>query len=161
MTPNQISDMLTDLYWDAFGEFKAMPVIESKPEKPKRNIPYFDEFQIMFAVSATEVTPDSLKRDYEFYSNAYAAKGTIWWTNSGGSAGGGPFHDLLNVVKLDNNYAFGPTKKQVGWPTQKLAELNAVGVYKRKEPLVNVSAAYTKIAPKKSVKRSANAKTKS
>jgi len=153
MTPDQISNMFTDLYWDAFGEFKAMPVTDSKPAKAKRNIPYFDEFQIMFSLRSSEVTPDTLKGDYEFYCNAYAAQGTIWWTNSGGSAGGGPFHDFLNIVKLDNNYAFGPTKKQAGWPTEKLAELNAVGVYKRKEALVNVSAAYKRPSSKKSAER--------
>lgn len=127
--------MFRELYWCAYGDITDMP--EPRDEKPKNKTLHFDEFEIMFRLSAADVTPEELTRDYEFYSNLYADGGSIWWTHGGG-ASGGPLHNFLSVVRLDNNYAFGPTKKQRGWPTERLAEVDAVGVYKRKEPLVKL-----------------------
>ena len=53
-----------------------------------------------------------------------------------GGACGGPLHNFLGVVRLDINCAFGPTKKQKGWPPERLAEVDAVRVYKLKQPIV-------------------------
>jgi hypothetical protein len=125
-------EMMRNLYWCAYGDIQDMA--KPREEKPKSNRLHFDEFEIMFRLNVADVTPEELTRDYEFYSNLYAVGGTIWWTNGGDGAGGGPLHNFLSLVRMDNNYAFGPTKKQRGWPPERLAEVDAVGVYKRKEP---------------------------
>lgn len=139
--------MFNELYWCAYGDIQDMPKPKPRNDEPKRAVPYFDEFEIMFRVNVSNLTPEELKRDYEFYCNLYAADGNIWWTNTGGGAGGGPLHNFLGVVHMDNNYAFGPTKKQRGWPTERLAEMEAVGVYKRKE--LPVKLGHKTIAAKK------------
>jgi hypothetical protein len=59
--------------------------------------------------------------------------------------GGGRLHDFLNVLRIDKTYAFGPTKKQKGWPPERLAKMHAVGVYKLKSRL--------KPTPRKPVRR--------
>lgn len=143
MTPDQVADMFSDLYWDAFGEFKFMMPEEPK-EGEKRKVPYFDEFGIIFQIKVAELSPEELKSDYEFYCNAYVKGKNVWWTNPGGGGAGGPLDNFLGILRLDNNYAFGPTKKQKGWDVSKLAELNAVGVYKKKEAPVSVSKRVTK-----------------
>ena len=123
--------MFRELYWCAYGDVQDMP----KPRALERKQGlYFDEFEIIFKLSAANVTLEELKRDYEFDSNLYASDGQVMWTRSGGGGSGGPLHHFLNEVRLDNNYAFGPTKKQRGWPTERLAEVGAIGVYQRKVP---------------------------
>lgn len=148
--------MFNELYWCAYGDIQDMPKPELREEKHKRAVPYFDEFQIMFRVDVAEVTAEELKRDYEFYCNAYASGENIWWTNSGGGGAGGPLHNFLGILRLDNNYAFGPTKKQSGWPAERLAEKDAVGVYKRKELPVRLGKhpnATTRLSKAKQKKR--------
>jgi hypothetical protein len=130
--------MMSDLYWCAYGDIQDMPKPKSRDEGPKNKILYFDKFEIMFRMSVADITAEELARDYEFYSNLYVSRSTIWWTHGLGGASGGPLHNFLSVVRLDNNYAFGPTRKQRGWPTERLAEVDAVGVYKRKEPPVKL-----------------------
>ena len=84
------------------------------------------------AVRCHDLTLEALQSDYEFYCNSYAGENGIWWTNVGGGGSGGPLDNFLSVLSLDGNYAFGPPKKQKGWTLDRLAEKNAVGVYKLK-----------------------------
>lgn len=140
----QIASIFSTLYWCASDDIGNIP--KPKPSKAwdVRTIPYFDEFQIMFRMDISEVTPEVLAKDYEFESNLYAKDGEIWWGSAAGSTGGCPLHEFLGKLKLDNDYAFGPTKNRGGWKTEKLAELNAVGVYKRKTTPV-----HSNVKPKK------------
>jgi hypothetical protein len=138
MQPEEAVEMIRNAYWCAYGDIQDMPKPPLRDSQQETPIRYFDEFGIVFSLHAADVSLEELKHDYEFYCNLYAKGNTIWWGNPGGGASGGPLHNFLNVVRGDNNYAFGPTRTQRGWPTEKLAKLNAVGVYKRKEPLVKV-----------------------
>lgn len=156
MPATKAAAMFSDLYFDAFTEFKAMPQREESSFGPKRTQSHFDEFQIMFRVDVSDVTPEELKRDYEFYCNAHSSGSNIWWTNPGGGGSGGPLHNFLSILHMDNNYAFGPTRKQAGWPIQKLTEKDAVGIYKRKEQPVRLSR--SKVPAKKVTTRRPTAK---
>jgi hypothetical protein len=129
MSLDEAISVVNKLYWSAYHELqKEMPIEPSH----SRTIPYFNEFGLAMSFNAASLSLDELLRDYKFYGNVYAKSGKIWWTVSGGSAGGGPLHSFLQKVQLDNNYAFGPTKNQTGWPAHKLSELEAIGVYKRR-----------------------------
>lgn len=141
--------MFRELYWCAYGDIKDMPKPEPRDERSQFGTPYFDEFGIMFRMNVADLTEEELKRDYQFYSNLYIRNETVWWTLSGGGAGGGPLHNFLGVVRLDNNYAFGPTKKQKGWPDERLAEVDAVGVYKLKTPVAKSGKSAKRILKRK------------
>lgn len=84
------------------------------------------------AFRCTDLSLDNLQRDYDFYSNAYAEGGSVWWATTTGGGRGGPLDNFLGVLRMDNNYAFGPVKKQKGWSLDRLKEKNAIGVYKLK-----------------------------
>ena len=128
------ANLVRELYWCALDDIKNIPEPEPEVDRHRPTTPYFDDYGIMFRLDATNLTQEELVRDYEFCHNVYASGDTIWWTRTQGGGNGGAIHDFLNDVRSDNNYAFGPTKKQSGWPTAKLAELKAVGVYQRKKP---------------------------
>ena len=84
------------------------------------------------AIRCHDLTLDTLQSDYEFYCNAYVGENEIWWTNGGGGGSGGPLDNFLSTLSLDGDYAFGPPRKQRGWTLDRLAENQAVGVYKMK-----------------------------
>lgn len=131
--------MFRELYWCAYGDIKDMPEPKPVDEPRKPEKPYYDRHSIMFRLNGAELTPEELNRDYEFYSNLCFSNERVLWTISGGGGGSGPLHHLLTEILYDNNYAFGPTRKQRGWPPERLAEVDAIGVYKRKEaPLKRV-----------------------
>ena len=132
MSQDEAASLFSDLYWDAFGEFGKMPPVEEKNAWPEPVQPYFDEYQIMFRAAITELTADELKRDYEFCNNLVIRGEKVWWTNSGGGASGGELHHFFNVLRIDKEFAFGPTKVQKGWPLERLTKMNAVGTYKLK-----------------------------
>ena len=139
MPSEEAAELIRQLYWCAYGDIQDMPKPAPRDDGRERPSRYFDEHGIMFSMKASNLTPEELKRDYKFYCNAYAKGNKVWWSGLGGGASGGPIHDFLNVVRGDNNYAFGPTKTQQGWSAENLAKVNAVGVYKRKEPPVKMS----------------------
>lgn len=130
MGEEEIAAMFGDLYWQAFGEFKNLP--KEISEREGRDKLHFDEYGICFRLDEKELTAEELERDFEFCNNLVILNEKIWWTNSGGGAGGGRLPDFLNILRVDKTYAFGPTRKQRGWPPEKLAKLQAVGVYKLK-----------------------------
>lgn len=132
MTQDEIANMFADLYWDSSEECSGIQNRELEKSRFTRSIPYYDEHDIMFRLDAANLTAEDLKRDFEFYGNAYAKSGLIYLTHSRGGAGGHELHGFLGLIRLDRCYAFGPTKKQSGWPPDKLAEVGAVGVYRRK-----------------------------
>lgn len=134
MNDDQIACMLSDLCWDFLSEFQPPSVIPDTLEADIPKLPHFDEYQIAFRVDVADVTMDELKRNYKFHGNGFASGKNIWISLGGSNAGGGPLHNFLGNLRLDNNYAFGPTKSQRGLTTAKLVELGAVGVYKRKDP---------------------------
>ena len=84
------------------------------------------------AIRCHALTLDTLQSDYKFYCNAYVGRNEIWWTNVGGGADGGPLDNFLSILSLDGDYAFGPPRKQTGWSLERLAEEQAVGVYRLK-----------------------------
>ena len=130
--------MLSELYWCAYGDIQDMPKPEPQDDEP--GVRYFNQYEIMFSLGASELSADELEKDYEFYCNLYAHEATIWWGNPGGGASGGPLYSFLNIVRTDNNYAFGPTKTQKGWSSERLSKVKAVGVYKRKEAQIKVAS---------------------
>ena len=132
MSHEEIVPMLSGLYWEAFGEFRRMP--KRKEDEAARGVPYFDAEQIMFRVDAKDLSPEELKKDYQFYFNAHVSDGRIWLRHSEHHASGGHLGDFLHNLRIDNDFAFGPTKPGSGLTLEKLAAMNAVGVYKRKDP---------------------------
>ena len=130
MPGSEVASMFADLYWDAFDELKKVPKDEAAKDVSSKE-PYFDRHGIRFRLDETEITEEELVRDFEFCGNLVIQDEMIWWTHSEG-ANGGRLDNFLNSLRIDKAYAFGPTKKQKGWPPEKLAKLHAVGVYKLK-----------------------------
>ncbi len=139
MPMDEAVSMFRELYWCAYGDIKDMPKPQPVDERPRSGLPYFDEFGIMFRMNVADLTPEELSRDYEFYANLYIKKETVWWTNIGGGAGGGA------ATQFSREW-FGWTatmpsvlQKKQAWPMERLAEVDAVGVYKRREPVVKTA----------------------
>lgn len=122
---------LAGTYWCAFDEFNRTPKPQPTKQHYQRSEPYFDEYDIAFQLNGKELTLEQLHKDYVFCMNIYVADGNVWWALNGKMSSGGPLHDFLNELRL-SNYAFGPTKAHRGFTKAKLAEMNAVGVYKKK-----------------------------
>ena len=89
----------------------------------------FSEFGLRYAVRLDEIAEGVLKSDYEFRHNIFIEDDTVWWTHDGGGRSGSSFDHFLTELRLDNDFAFGPPKKQAGWPIAKLESLNAIGAY--------------------------------
>lgn len=69
MPHEEIVPMLSGLYWEAFGEFRKMP--KPMEDADRRSTPHFDAEQIMFRVDAKDLSPEELKKEYQFYFNAH------------------------------------------------------------------------------------------
>ncbi|QIF05187.1 hypothetical protein [Roseimicrobium sp. ORNL1] len=133
MTADEVASMFGDTYWDAFNEFRNMHASIESEQGVSRKAPCFDETVTMFRLDATLLSPEELKRDYNFYFNAFLENGSVVWARRGGGSCSHSLPTFLDIVQDDNNFAFGPAKSVSGWTIAKLAEVNAVGLYKRKE----------------------------
>lgn len=143
MNVDAAAKFLSQTYWCAFDDFSQLPKPKPKPEKVVEGtgLPYYDEYEIMFSLKGRKLSAEELKRDYVFCMNLYAKDDNIFWAISKNTSAGGPLHHFLHELCIGNNYAFGPTKAHRGFTKAKLAEMGAVGVYKRLPQKVKAAAA--------------------
>lgn len=91
----------------------------------------FAEYGYRYSIRFSDLSEEQMDEAYKFYANLFAKDSVIWWTSPGGRCGGGSLDDFFSILHMDGDYAFGPTKKQSGWPMEKLDEIGAIGVYKK------------------------------
>lgn len=90
----------------------------------------FDVHSIICAARLRDLNESDLASHYKFYCNVYLEDNLIKWTHALGGSSNGGLDRFLQILRVDNNYAFGPCQKQKGWSLVRLSDLNAIGVYK-------------------------------